>query len=80
MRPISFPSLMEVLSKGMITHWLLPHLPARRSAADPAGAICHKLKTGCPWRWLPVHALITGEPLSWLGVYYHFNPWSKQGA
>lgn len=70
-RPISLPSLMEVLSKDMITRWLLPHLPTRRSgrrtAADLAevvGAICYKLKTGCQWRWLPVKALFTGEPLS----------------
>lgn len=77
---------MEVLSKDMITRWLLPHLPARpggRPTADPAevvGTICYKLKTGCQWRWLPVKALFTGEPLSWQGVYYHSNAWGKQGA
>jgi transposase len=78
---------MEVLSKDMITRWILPHLPTRtggrRLAADPAevvGAICYKLKTGCQWRWLPVRALFSGEPLSWQGVYYHFHAWSKQGA
>lgn len=56
----------------MVTHWLPSHLPARpggrRSAADPAeavGAICHKLKTCCQWRWLPVNALFTGELLTW---------------
>ena len=45
---------MEVLTKEMITHWILPHLPARtggrRAAADPAElvrAICYKLKTDC---------------------------------
>ena len=55
---------MEVLSKDMITRWLLPHLPnrsgGRRSAVDLAevvGAICYKLKTGCQWRWLPIQAL-----------------------
>ena len=78
---------MEVLPKDMITRWILPYLPVRlggrRAAADPAevvGAICYKLKTGCQWRWLPVKALFTGEPLSWQGVYYHFNAWGKQGA
>ena len=78
---------MEVLAKAMITRWMLPHLPirvgGRRSAADPAevvGAIRYKLKTGCQWRWLPVQALFTGVPLSWQGVYYHFNAWGKQGA
>ena len=75
---------MEVLTKDMITRWTLPHLPARtggrRVAADPVevvGAICYKLKTGCQWRWLPVNALFTGEPLSWQGVYYHFKAWGK---
>ncbi|MDO7874582.1 IS5 family transposase [Hymenobacter sp. ASUV-10] len=78
---------MEVLPKDMSTRWILPYLPARsggrRAAADPAevvGAICYKLKTGCQWRWLPVKALFTGEPLSWQGVYYPFNAWGKQGA
>ncbi len=54
MRPLAFLSLMEVLTKDMITRWILPHLPARtggrRAAADPAElvrAICYKLKTGC---------------------------------
>ena len=86
-RPISFPSLMEVLTKDIITRWILPHLPARsggrRCAAAPeevVGAICYKLKTGCQWRWLPVQALFTGPPLSWQGVYYHFQAWGKQGA
>ncbi|GAA4360108.1 IS5 family transposase [Hymenobacter saemangeumensis] len=78
---------MEVLTKDMITRWILPYLPARtggrRCAADPVevvGAISYKLKTGCQWRWLPVKALFTGTPLSWQGVYYHFNAWGKQGA
>jgi len=38
-RTISFPSLMEVLSKNIITRWILPYLPARpggrRCAVDP---------------------------------------------
>uniref|UniRef100_UPI00037F5A68 transposase n=3 Tax=Hymenobacter aerophilus TaxID=119644 RepID=UPI00037F5A68 len=62
---------MEVLSKDIITRWILPLLPARaggrRASVDLAevvGAICYKLKTGCQWRWLPVKALFTGEPLS----------------
>lgn len=29
---------------------------------------------------LPVKALFSHEPLSWQGVYYHFNAWGKQGA
>lgn len=78
---------MEVLSKDIIVTWLLPYLPfpttGRRRRVDPAevvGAILYKLKTGCQWRWLPVAALFSGEPLTWQGVYYHFHTWSKQGA
>ena len=78
---------MEVLSKGIIVTGLLPHLPfpttGRRRRVAPAevvGAILYKLKTGCQWRWLPVAALFSGEPLTWQGVYYHFYTWSKQGA
>lgn len=78
---------MEVLPKDIIVTWLLPHLPfpttgrRRRVAPDEVvGAILYKLKTGCQWRWLPVAALFSGEPLSWQGVYYHFHAWSKQGA
>lgn len=78
---------MEVLPKYIIVTWLLPHLPfptsGRRRRVAPAevvGAILYKLKTGCQWRWLPVAALFSGEPLSWQGVYYHFHAWSKQGA
>ncbi|AMJ67938.1 IS5 family transposase [Hymenobacter sp. PAMC 26628] len=78
---------MEVLPKDIIVTWLLPHLPfpatGRRRRVAPAevvGAILYKLKTGCQWRWLPVAALFSGEPLSWQGVYCHFHTWSKQGA
>ena len=78
---------MEVLTKDMMTRWILPHLPARiggrRLAVAPAevvGAICYKLKPGCQWRWLPVKALFAGTALSWQGVYYHFNKRGKQGA
>jgi transposase len=44
------------------------------------GAILYKLKTGCQWRWLPVAALFSGQPLTWQGVYYYFHQWSRQGA
>ncbi len=71
---------MEVLSKDIITTWILPQLPfsahGRRRAAQPrevVGAILFKLKTGCPWRWLPVHELLPTHSLTWQGVYYYFN-------
>ena len=78
---------MEVLSKDIIVTWILPHLPfrpgGRRLAAEPAevvAAILYKLKTGCQWRFLPVRQLLPQRPLSWQGVFYHFNEWRKQGA
>ncbi|NVO30274.1 IS5 family transposase [Hymenobacter lapidiphilus] len=78
---------MEVLSKDIITTWILPHLPlsshGRRRLAQPqevVGAILYKLKTGCQWRWLPVQQLLPTQRLSWQGVYYYFNEWRKQGA
>lgn len=78
---------MEVLPKDIIVTWLLPHLPfpttGRRSRVAPAevvSAILYKLKTGCQWRWRPVAALFSGEPLTWQGVYYYFHRWSQQGA
>jgi transposase len=43
------------------------------------GTILYKLKTGCQWRWLPVAALFSGQPLTWQGGY-HFRQWSRQGA
>ncbi|MET4104673.1 transposase, partial [Hymenobacter sp. UYP22] len=78
---------MEVLSKDIIVTWILPYLPfrpgGRRLAAEPAevvAAILYKLKTGCQWRFLPVQQLLPQRPLSWQGVFYHFNEWRKQGA
>ena len=87
MRPISFLSAVEVLPKDIIVTWILPHLPfrsgGRRPSAEPAevvAAILYKLKTGCQWRFLPVGQLLPQRPLSWQGVFYHFNEWRKQGA
>lgn len=78
---------MEVLPKDIIVPWLLPHLPfpttgrrARVAPAEIVSAILYKLKTGCQWRWLPVAALFSGQPLTWQGVYYYFRQWSQQGA
>ena len=87
MRPTSFLTpCVEVLPKDGIVTWLLPHLPfpttgrRRVAPAEVVGAILYKLKTGCQWRWLPISALFSGEPLSWQGVYYNFHAWSKQEA
>ena len=72
MRPISFPSFMEVLSEDIIITWILPHLPfsshGRRPSAQPqevVGAKLYKLKTGCQWRWLPGRERLPTYPLMW---------------
>lgn len=86
-RPISFPSAMEVLTKDIIVRCLLPHLPVRTGGrplrATPVElvqAILYKLKTGCQWRFLPVKQFFSAPGLAWQTVYYHFNQWRKDGA
>ena len=78
---------MEVLSKDMIRHWLLPALTfstqGRPSAVDPVElvkVILYKLKSGCQWRLLPVKQFFTGASLTWQGVYARFNAWRKAGG
>jgi len=39
--------------------------------------ILYKLKSGCQWRMLPVRQFFSDDSLTWQGVYYHFNRWSK---
>ena len=75
-----FRILMEVLSKDMIRRWVLPVLSfsphGRPSVVDPVElveVIVYKLKSGCQWRLLPVKQFFTGAPLTWQGVYAHFN-------
>ena len=43
-------------------------------------AILYRLKTGCQWRQLPVKQFFTKNILTWQGVYYHFNEWTKDGS
>ncbi len=78
---------MEVLSKDIITTWILPHLPfgprgkeVKVSPIELIEAILYKLKTGCQSRCLPVKHFFTQEVLTWQGVYYHFNEWRKDGS
>lgn len=77
---------MEVLSKGMIERWILPHLSkgARGpesgvSAADIVRAIFYRLKTGCQWRMLPVSMFFEQGKITWNGVYYHHRKWVANG-
>jgi transposase len=78
---------MEVLSKGMIERWILPHLSkgirgpqARVDMTEVVGAIFYRLKTGCQWRMLPVKEFFGKAGLTWSGVYYHHHRWVKDGS
>ncbi len=78
---------MEVLDKTTIRQWILPHLSTgergsdcRVDLAEVVEAILHRLKTGCQWRQLPVKQFFTENPLTWQGVYYHFNKWVGDGS
>lgn len=78
---------MEILSKDMIEQWILPHLPAGKRGFSSKVPVCqvvmlilYRLKTGCQWRQLPVKQFFSEQSLTWQGVYYYFNRWSKQGC
>lgn len=78
---------MEVLDKATIQQWLLPHLSigergsaCRVDLTEVVEAILHRLKSGCQWRQLPVKQFFTSNPLTWQGVYYHFNKWVDDGS
>ena len=75
---------MEILSKDMIEEWVIPHLvlgkpgfESKVALSQIVGLILYKRKTGCQWRLLPVKQYFEAHQLSWQGVYYHFNRWSK---
>ena len=42
--------------------------------------ILYRLKTGCQWRQLPIKQFFEQQRLTWQGVYYYFNRWSKLGC
>lgn len=78
---------MEILSKDIIEEWILPHVGLGKrgfSSKVPmyqvVMLILYRLKTGCQWRQLPVKQFFDAEQLTWQGVYYYFNRWSKQGC
>jgi transposase len=78
---------MEILNKDMIGQWLLPHLMlGKRGFASRAPIeqivqlILFRLKTGCQWRQLPIRQFLAKDELTWQGVYYHFNRWTKLGC
>lgn len=78
---------MEILSKDMIEGWILPHLPiGKRGFTSKVPLyqivmlILYRLKTGCQWRQLPIKHFFQEEQLSWQGVYYYFNRWTKLGC
>jgi transposase len=78
---------MSVLSKSIISEWIVPHLIVGRRGPeisvpieDLVMAILYRLKTGCQWRYLPMKEFFEPDAISWNSVYQHFNNWSKSGC
>lgn len=78
---------MEILSKTTIETHILPFLITGARGFEPkvplyqiVMLILYRLKTGCQWRHLPIKEVFTHQTLTWQGVFYHYNKWSKQGC
>lgn len=78
---------MEVLSKGIIEKWIIPHLSKGERGPEPGvplvdivRAIFHRLKTGTQWRFLPVKEFFEPGAITWNGVYHHHREWVKDGS
>jgi transposase len=78
---------MEILNKDMLSQWILPHLilgkrgfSSRVPVDQIVELILYRLKTGCQWRQLPIRQFLSNDELTWQGVYYHFNRWTKLGC
>jgi transposase len=42
--------------------------------------IFKRLKTGCQWRELSIKEYFFENEITWQGVYYYYNKWSKDGS
>ena len=80
-------NLPGILNEDKIEKWILPHLSKgkrgfrpRVNLAKVVLLILKRLKTGCQWRELPVREYFRDEEITWQGVYYHFNKWSRDGS
>jgi transposase len=78
---------MGTLSENTIQTWIVPHLTVAKRGFPPkvpivaiVQAILHRLKTGCQWRELPLKQFFGDASITWNGVFYHFNKWSKAGC
>ena len=78
---------MEILSKATIETCILPHLTVGTRGFEPkvplyqiVMLILYRLKTGSQWPYLPLKEVFTDQALTWQGVFYHYNKWSKQGC
>lgn len=75
------------MSEDKIEKWILPHLSkGRRGFKSKVNLkkvmllILKRLKTGCQWRELSIKEYFEEGLISWQGVYYYFNKWSKDGS
>ena len=78
---------IEILSKTTIQTHILPYLTTGSRGFESKVPLCqivvlilYRLKTGSQWRQLPIKKVFTHETLTWQGVFYHYNKWSKQGC
>ncbi len=81
------PITLGLISEDKIEKWILPHLSRGkrgfRSRVDLKKVILlilKRLKTGCQWRELSIKECFEEGEISWQGVYYYFNKWSKDGS
>lgn len=79
--------MYTVLDKDTIEMEIVPYIPGPKRGFAPTvplaeviDAILYKLKTGVQWEQLPVRSLFSDKALTWQGVYYHFNKWSRSGT
>lgn len=78
---------MEILSKATIETHIVPYLTTGSRGFEPkvplyqmVMLILYRLKTGCQWRYIPLKEVFTDHALTWQGVFYHYNKWSRQGC
>lgn len=76
-----------VLSEDKIERLILPHLSkgkrgfqSKVDLSKVVALIFKRLKTGCQWRELSVKEYFPDGQISWQGVYYYFNKWSKDNS
>lgn len=78
---------LGVLHEDKIEKLIIPHLSkgkrgfkSRVDLVKVVALIFKRLKTGCQWRELPVKEYLPEGEITWQGIYYYFNKWSKDDS